>query len=469
LKNPLNKAYYKYKIVLTFSIVTILTVTVLARVNYVLVKELYLNQLSNNINKTIKITADQVDYTYFSLLESGITTKSTKRYFNNFFNKSNFSEIYAEIFIIDNLLNIVVHSDTNKKLNIPDPRYLLNQKELIDLDVKKSFVSLPFKGNDSQWYLWGFYRLSDKHYLGVKESVANFEKVEQLSTVIWYFGTAGIIVSIILGIVVSNSITKPIRKLILFSDEIGEGNLNADAPENMKGELLLLTNALSDMRNNISNNQKEKEKMLAQIAHEIRNPLGGIELLANLINESSSDEGKNKEYTNRIISEISELKLLINAYLDYSKPNRPNPEVVDLKELIADCTSIFENDIKSNGINLLVNHELQNIVFDRTHLKNILINLIKNSIESIEEHGEIKISTFTRYNFDYMIIEDNGKGIKPGEFQNIFDPFFTTKPNGTGLGLASCKKYCEDNSAELKVEQIEFGCKFIIQKEKSNE
>ncbi len=465
IKNPFHKSYYKYRIVLTFSLVTILLVTVLARVSYVLVKELYLSQISSNVNKTIQLTAAQLDKTYFDFLEAGITTKSTKKYFHDFFRKSNFSELYSEIFILDNLLNVVIHSDSTKKNNTAEPRLLLNQDEIFSLNINNSISSLPFKGDDDKWYLWGFYRLSGKHWLAVKESASNFEKVEQLSSVIWYFGLAGILFSIILGILVSNSITKPIRKLISFSNEIGLGNLSAKVPSQMKGELNILSNALDTMRNNIANNQKEKEMILAQIAHEIRNPLGGIELLTNLISESNSDKAKNDEYTKRILSEISELKKLISSYLNYSRPTIPVLENVKLNELIDESVSIFNHDLKENNITITTKYGLDNITFDRTHLKSVLINLVKNSIESLEENGEIVIETFKKNKMGYITVWDSGQGIKADEIELVFDPFYTTKLNGTGLGLSSCKKYCLDNVAELRVEYLDNGCKFTIAKE----
>ena len=469
MNNPLNKSYYKYKIVLTFSLVTIALVTVLARVSYVMVKELYLEEISSNVNKTISITASQFDKTYLDFLETGIVTKGIKDYYHDLFNNSNYSKIYSEIFIFDTGLRIVTHSDSNKILNITEPRLFLNQNEIFGLEINNSITSLPFKGDDENWYLWGFYRLSFNHWLAVRESAANFEKVDQLSSTIWYFGLGGILLSIILGIVVSNSITKPIRKLVSFSDQIGKGNLKTAAPENMKGELKVLTNALDKMRINISDNQKEKEKILAQIAHEIRNPLGGIELLTNLISEEDSDNQKKDEYTDRILNEISELKKLISSYLDYSKPTKPEPELINLNELLSECKSIFENDLNNNNINFKVEAQIKEIIFDRSHLKNVLINLIKNSIESIKENGEILIKAFKSNNQSCISINDNGAGIKIGELENIFNPFYTTKSDGTGLGLSSCKKYCEDNSAALVVEQLQKGCKFTICKENSDD
>jgi polar amino acid transport system substrate-binding protein len=222
------------------------------------------------------------------------------------------------------------------------------------------------------------------------------------------------------------------------------------------------------MRSNIDNNQKEKEKILAQIAHEIRNPLGGIELLINLINESA-DSIKNKDYTKRVLNEINGLKELITSYLNYSKPSPAIEEVINLTNIIDESLLIFAKEIKEKNISVEKDIKLKTIIFDKNHLRNILLNLIKNSIDSITKNGKIIINTYNDKTANYISIQDNGTGIEEGNLSKIFEPFFTTKANGTGLGLASCKKFCDENNAQLKVKTLEQGSVFIISKENKND
>lgn len=469
MKNLFQKSYYKYKIIITFSVITILLVALLSKVSYNFVKEFYLNQLANNVTKTTQLTAMQIDNAYLSFIQPGTITKTTKQYFNNLFNKQELKTIYSEAFVFDNNFNIIIHSDSTKLLGKPEARLLINENEIFNLKIYATVTSLPFKGNDNNWYLWGFNRLTENYWLAVRETANNFQQIDQLSIIIWYFGLGGIAFSILLGFIVAKSITQPIRKLVKFSDEIGQGNLNKNMPTKMKGELKVLANAMDLMRNNIVSNQKEKEKILAQIAHEIRNPLGGIELLTNLINESTDDINKNKEYTQRILDEISGLKELITSYLNFSRPTPSLPEEINLSKIIEESLSIFEKEINEKNISIKKDFQISSFHFDRTHLRNVLLNLIKNSIESIEENGEITISTFNRNKNNYISIADNGSGIAQKELDKIFEPFFTTKTNGTGLGLASCKKFCEENNAKIEVGNLQQGCKFTIVKEKPND
>lgn len=459
-----NRSYYKYKIVLTFSIVTILLVIVLSQISYRFIKNLYLTQISENLNKNLTLTVGQIDKVQLEILQSDIITKSTLKYFTDFFNKSDLKNIFSEIFIFDSELKILIHSNKSELVGKVEPRLLLNEIEIHSLVQNQIFTSLPFKGNDENWYLWGFYKLSENHWLAVKDNAKNFTSLEELSKLLLYFGLTGILVSILLGFWVAKSITNPISKLVEFSDEIGKENYISEIPKETKGELQILSNALILMRNNIRNNQNEKEKILAQIAHEIRNPLGGIELLVNLIKESPHDEFKNKEYTKRILGEINNLKELITSYLNFSRPAPAKSEKLNIEEIVNDSINILKNDLEER--NIKVNCKISNneIFFDKIHLRNIFLNLIKNSIDSIKQNGEIEIFSDLVNKISLIRIKDSGSEIVKNNLQKIFEPFFTTKSNGTGLGLATCKKYCDENNAEISAEMINNKTVFTISK-----
>jgi len=461
----IHKNYYRNRIIITFSIVTILLVALLSKVSYDFMHDFYLDQLSENVKTNTELAVGQIDQPYFNAMEEGLLTESTKNYFERLFRTRNYENIFSEVFIFDKNFKIKIHSDPAKITDIPEPRLLLNENEIFGSSPGKTSVTLPFKGNDKNWYLWGFYRFSNDYWLAVRASASNFEAIDDLSKTIWTFGLAGILISILLGYFIARSITKPINELVEFSTGIGKGNLNLPVPSEMKGELKILSDALVLMRINIADNQKEKEKILAQIAHEIRNPLGGIELLNSLIHESVDSNSKNKEYSSKISKEISGLKELITSYLDYSRPSPAMPEEINIPNLVEETLSYLQKDIGRSGVNVKMDLLLKNITFDKIHFRNILLNLLKNSIDSIDENGEIKIYSGRDKSKNIIRITDNGKGIPEDIINKIFDPFFTTKNNGTGLGLAACKKFCEENSAELIAENLKTGSAFTIIKE----
>ena len=472
----LGRSYYKISVIITFSIVTIILVIIMSSVGYIFIRDLYLNQLSEQVNIITKMISMQLDKRYLEFFNIGRPTKSADDYFREQFYKNLDPEFLSEIFIFDNEFRIVIHSDPTKARGETEPKLFLNQKEIYDLNVNDAVTSLPFKGADGNWYLWGFCRLNVKYWLAVRESAARFEMVEDFSKLFWLIGSCGIILTILLSFWVAGKITKPIESLVSFSGEIGKGNFKISTPGAMKGEFDILAKAMDKMKQNLAENHKEREKILAQIAHEIRNPLGGIELLANLAKENLSRQPvialqekngsgdsvsniefasqleKNNEYLNKILKEVNVLKSLITAYLNYSRPLPAKPTWVDLPELLIQVKDIFNEQIKEKNINLVIDSAINVILFVEDHLRQIIVNLIANSLESVSNGGIIRIKSFYKNKQWIISVSDNGQGITQENLFHVFEPFFTTKKNGTGLGLAVSRKLCHENKAEIYVE-----------------
>lgn len=442
----------------------------MSRTGYYSIRTLYLNQLSEQVTIITQMIGSQVGNKYGGILELGAPSGLLSDEITEDFNKNLIDEIHSEIFLFDNDFRVMVHSNNGYNIGAIEPRLILSRKEINELKAAQSTASLPFKGDDGKWYLWGFYRINDNYFIALREHASRLERVDSFSTLFWLIGLAGTFLTMIIGWFLAQSITKPIQKLISFSSEIGNGNFAVSAPDNLKGEISLLGNALDSMRNNLSNNHREKEKMLAQIAHEIRNPLGGIELLANLTKEDLIAGKNNVDYLDRILSEVSGLKTLISSFLNYSKPMPANSEWVDLSSLFDSIKTLFAKGLKAKRCQFSATLNFEKIHFDRDHLRQILINLISNSLMSIDVNGQIEISCYIENNTWAISIKDNGIGISADNRQNVFEPFFTTKKDGTGLGLSISKKLCVENKASLCLSiNDEIGTTFLITKEIVNE
>lgn len=458
----LKKSYYKTRIIFTFSVVTIILVVAISVTSYNFMRNLYLEEISSHVNTSTQIVSNQIDESYLDILSIGSPTKLTQAYFQNIFIRNTVNNTPSEIFIFDKNLSVLAHSDYLIVENRTNPNLIINKKEIEALGVSQSISSTPFKGDDGNWYLWGFFRLNENLFLGVKESANRFSRVEELATFFFFFGLIATIITGLVSWLVAKSITKPVENLIHFSNEIGKGNFKTEPPKNTKGEIELLSNAMEKMKNDLFQNQKERENILAQIAHEIRNPLGGIELFANLIREDYKNESKNTENLDKILKEVSGLKTLITSYLNYSKPKVPAKVLIDLPKLINEIKDVFKPEIEK--LKIRVDYDLQTkiVLFDPEHLKQILINLISNSVQSINENGIIKISSNLNHNDWSLSVEDNGKGIREYQIPNVFEPFFTTKKDGTGLGLSICKRLAIENNAHIEAISKSEGCTFRL-------
>ncbi|RMH93480.1 MAG: sensor histidine kinase [Calditrichaeota bacterium] len=454
---------FRARIILTFTSLTAVLVLVFSRVGYLSVREIYLAQLADQTNLITRLIARELPPRYLTFLEEEISPASALEYYVQSLRTHREGLLLTNAFIFDDQLRILVQATPEGLPGHRDPLLLLNRTEIASLKVGESTTSLPFKGKDGQWYLWGFYRLDERHWLGIQESAARLAEVESLSRVFWGIGLGGVLLTVICGVWLARTLARPVEQLVRFSRRLGEGNFSAPAPGGISGELGILAEALDRMRRDLDRHHREKEAMLAQIAHEIRNPLGGMELLAGLVKEDLQKHGGNGEYVDRILAEIAGLKALVNAYLTYSRPQPAQPESVPVEEIVAEVEQLCHTALQEKQAQLIFEGEPLRIRFDRGHLRQVLLNLIRNSLENIGEGGRIRVRARRNGAATILTVTDDGPGIPGDHLETIFEPFFTTRANGTGLGLAVCKKLCRENRADISARnRPEGGCEFEI-------
>lgn len=193
-------------------------------------------------------------------------------------------------------------------------------------------------------------------------------------------------------------------------------------------------------------------EMGAMLAHEIRNPLGGIKGFAQIIEKRPADE-RNRGFAGRIVAETLRLETLVTNLLAYSRPGLVTPAVVRLDELIAHAVSLVRSEADEQHVRIATAcPEGLQLYGDRDRIGQVLLNLMKNAIQAMTEGGSLGIVASTAGKQLSIVVSDTGGGIDPGELSRIFEPFFTTKAQGTGLGLSLCKKIVEEHGGTIAVE-----------------
>ncbi|WP_113073905.1 ATP-binding protein [Petrotoga sp. 9PW.55.5.1] len=204
------------------------------------------------------------------------------------------------------------------------------------------------------------------------------------------------------------------------------------------------------------NLQKEMEKrerlaemgeMTAKIAHEVRNPITIIGGFLNRISKISESKDIDN-YTKIIEEELSRLEKIVNEILQYSRGSKLSEiEEVNIIELIRETLLLYEDFIQQKGVMVNTDWLKDEILIrlDKDKIKQVLMNLIKNAVESVNNNGKIFIKVgITEENNIFFEITNDGPQIPKEIQENLFLPFFTTKNKGTGLGLAICKKIIEE-------------------------
>ena len=199
------------------------------------------------------------------------------------------------------------------------------------------------------------------------------------------------------------------------------------------------------------------------LAHEIKNPLGGIRGSAQILRDELQLP-EQKEYLEVVVSETDRINRMLSQILSLASPQKLNSKPINIHKVLEEIILIEKKSSTIKRVIFISDYDpsLPPVEADEDKLKQVFINLIKNSIDASPKNGEIRV--MTRIHKDYEIktsgpsknfilveIEDQGSGISEDNQGQIFAPFFTTKKKGTGLGLAISLKIIEDHQGKIKV------------------
>jgi signal transduction histidine kinase len=208
-------------------------------------------------------------------------------------------------------------------------------------------------------------------------------------------------------------------------------------------------------------------EMAAGLAHEIRNPLGSIKAAAQLMEDHTRKGSQEKEYLEIIIEEVARLNRVVTSFLDYSRPYRGNADVIDMNLAVEKTVAILRNDVPATvQLHLEMDSGLPPVRIDPEHLRQVVMNLVRNAVEAMDNRGEVAVLTQRAAGVSPMveiIVRDTGPGISAKDLPNLFVPFFTTKARGTGLGLAISQRLIASAGGRIEVRtQGGRGSAFVV-------
>ncbi len=193
-------------------------------------------------------------------------------------------------------------------------------------------------------------------------------------------------------------------------------------------------------------------EMATNIAHEIRNPLGSIELFAGLLKREL--EGSSQErWVESILSVTHHMETVISNLLLFARPFQPQKRAVSIGELVDESLMMTMHAITEKEIELRVEKgESCEIMADAELMKQAMLNLILNGIQAMDKGGVLTVGWRCGEREAVISVEDTGKGISPEVIKRVFEPFFSTKRGGTGLGLAIVNRIVGEHRGRMEVE-----------------
>lgn len=377
-------------------------------------------------------------------------------------------EQFADIQLLDNKNQLILSTGTKFD-------YTKNQF----YDYKKNGNVIEYETISNDDYLIISVPLFDKDndFVGVIRaiSVINVLNKEVNGIVLnaMLFGLGIFALSIAIGTLFANSIIDPIKKLTIASKLIADGDLNNRVYVNNTDEIGELAETFNDMAEEIKKSERLKTDFVSSISHELRTPLTAIKGWSETIlydgfkNKKESEEG-----IHIIINETDRLSKLVEELLDFSRFQTNsmvlNKEPFNLNSLLHDVEKLLSHrsNVYKYKVEFEYDEELESIECDYNRIKQVIINIIDNSLKHGGEGCKVKIYTIKSESSYKIVFKDNGVGISEDILKDIKKKFFKGKTNtsGSGLGLAIADEILKLHDGELVISSEEnLGTTVVIE------
>lgn len=275
----------------------------------------------------------------------------------------------------------------------------------------------------------------------------------------------GLSFAVLLGLLVSRRITRPVEALTEGARRVAEGARDVQVTVDASGEVGELVRAFNHMTSELRSTTERlmaSERIAAwqevarRLAHEIKNPLTPIQMSLETLTAAHAAQHPRfpelfRDSARVVLEEVDRLRRIVDEFSRFARLPKPQLAPVDLGELTQSVLALYA--APPPGISLQPN--LQNGVVaraDRDQLTQVLVNLVKNAEEAMAaKGGAVKVRVKGTDTDAIVEVEDSGPGIPPEHRARIFEPYFTTKENGTGLGLAIAQRILQEHGGRLEV------------------
>ncbi len=388
------------------------------------------------------------------------------------------------VFVFDPDLKSLV--DTRDDIGFGDPLFEIEadrvEMERVFTPPGEASSSVLFTGEDGTRYKNGYAPIVHNGEVvaavGVEGSAAFFSIITNFQTVMLATALLVLLAIVLMSLLVARSITEPIEVLVRASRRFGAGDLETPVAMTRRDEFQTLGNAFNDMRQDIIDRDRQMQMMLSGIAHEVRNPLGGMELFCGLLAEELEDEPERAGYVAKVRRELKYLERVVNDFLEYARRRPLEWKRFDATEFLGELTQLLAWDVACT-LKCDAPDGLE-ITADKEKLHAVLINLVRNAGQATGDDGTVALlarevrgpddlaelgrfdaqevlwpTSATGGPWRAVFVQDDGAGIPAAKLAGVFEAFYTTKEKGSGLGLAFARKVVEEHGGGLAAASTE--------------
>ncbi len=286
-------------------------------------------------------------------------------------------------------------------------------------------------------------------------------------TFTWYMLSIAVFVLALVALIshrIGKNLTNPIKVLVDSTARVATGDLDEQCEIKTHDEIGDLAAAFNQMTSDLKQSRDQliqaerlatAGKMSASFAHEIRNPLSSMRMLAQMMMQKPEmSVEKHQQSLRYILEEIERIDTIVKGLMDFSRPTALHLTQQPLAPVLQAVLDLMEANLAHHQIQLALDlsPETSEVQFDSDKLKQAFMNIVLNAIEAMPQGGELKVSTLIEDNSVCVKVADTGVGISAEDLEHIFEPFFTRKAKGTGLGLANVKRILEEHGGKVEIE-----------------
>ena len=292
---------------------------------------------------------------------------------------------------------------------------------------------------------------------------------EAKQTFTWYMLSIAVLVLALVAFIsqrIGKNLTNPIKVLVDSTERVATGDLDEQCELKTHDEIGDLAAAFNQMTRDLKQSRDQliqaerlatAGKMSASFAHEIRNPLSSMRMLAQMMMQKPEmSVEKHQQSLRYILEELERIDTIVKGLMDFARPIALNLTQPPLTPVLQAVLDLMEANLAHHQIQLVldVSPETPEVQFDSDKLKQAFMNIVLNAVEAMPQGGELKVSTFTKEGNICIKITDTGVGISEEDLEHIFEPFFTRKTKGTGLGLANVKRIFDEHGGTVEIESV---------------
>jgi signal transduction histidine kinase len=310
-----------------------------------------------------------------------------------------------------------------------------------------------FEGSDGRFHKSGYApcRGADGKVVavvGADGTAPSFETLRAFRRTLATVAVAGALLGALVAALAAVTVTRPLLRITEAAGRIARGDLETPLwRRKRRDEIGTLRDTIEEMRRALHARDAERETLLAGIAHEVRNPLGALDLFAGLLAEELQ-HAPQAAHVARIRAELAALSKVVEEFLDYARERPPVREDVDLARLLGEVVDLVQPLAAARGVSLSLEGTGWALA-DGEQLRRAALNLVRNAVEASPAGGLVEIAASERDGEVVVEVADRGPGLSSEARESLFRPFFTTKDGGTGLGLALAKKVADAHGGTL--------------------